>query len=311
MWLHVEGEHDTTVSSSMDYIDELVEDQPLIFSSSDAILHLSSHKLHPIGRSIAVFVLIISVLGSANGIDYIGADTGLIRADEFVYRLSLTAPPNTAQFDGIVYNDSGEPYPGVVVHVSWEEKGMLNSTEMVTDNNGSFHFERLNPGLLIVDMYVERDGYTDWFTNRILLSPPAIIEPIGFTNIDFTMPSQEEFSNSPCNNGKPTCELRTIDLRSSQLDHPIMDPSAATAYVLIGFGFVGLALIAAGFAIWALFSHSLGVLRMATIFAFFTMGHYYSACILGLVAFLLTFAVPKDGEPVYVDGVNNMSMDLS
>ena len=90
-----------------------------------------------------------------------------------------------------------------------------------------------------------------------------------------------------------------------------MDPSAATAYVLIGFGFVGLALIAAGFAIWALLSHSLGVLRMSTIFAFFTMGHYYSACILGLVAFLLTFAVPKDGEPVYVDGINNMSMDLS
>jgi hypothetical protein len=295
-----------------DYLDDIIEDQPLVFSTSDVALYIPQKKLHPMGRSIAIFVLCISVLGAANGADFVDPNSGLVRADEFVYRLALTAPPESAQFDGVIYDDTGQPFEGMLIHVSWEEKGGgINSTEMVTNQSGEFHFENLTPGLLIVDMYVERDGYKDWYTNRILLSPPAIIEPIGFTKIDFTMPSQDEFQESPCKNGESNCTVRIIDMTPTQMEHPIMDPSAASAYVLIGFGFIGLALIAAGFAIWALFSHSIGVLRMSTLFAFFTMGHYYSACILGLVAFLLTFAIPKDGDPVYLEHGSRTSMDLT
>ena len=62
---------------------------------------------------------------------------------------------------------------------------------------------------------------------------------------------------------------------------------------MIGYGFMGVSVIAVGFVVWALRSGSVAVLRMSTMFAFFGMGHYYAACILGLTAFMLTFAIPK------------------
>ncbi len=77
-----------------------------------------------------------------------------------------------------------------------------------------------------------------------------------------------------------------------------MDPSAATGYVLVGFGFMGVALIAAGFSLWALKSGSVVLLRTSSVLAFFTMGHYYSACIFGLLAFVLTFAIPRRRIPL-------------
>jgi len=77
-----------------------------------------------------------------------------------------------------------------------------------------------------------------------------------------------------------------------------MDPSAATGYILVGFAFMGISLISAGFAIWSLKSGSVLVLRTATVLAFFTMGHYYSACVFGLMAFLLTFAIPRRHVPL-------------
>ena len=292
------------------YIEDLLEDQPLIFSTSDVPLTIPTEDLHPTGRAIAFFVIIISCLGIVNGIDYIGTDSGLVRADEFVYRLALTAPPESAHFDGTIYNDTGDVYAGVVVYLSWDEGGIWNSSEVVTDENGSFHFEKLKPGLIRVDLIAERDGHRDVFSNRVLLSPPAIIEPIGFTRIDFTIPSQSEFAQSPCSNGKEECEIRTIDKTKTQMDHPLMDSSAATVYVLIGFGFVGLGLIAIGFSVWALASQSVAILRMSTIFSFFSMGHYYSACILGLVAFLLTFAIPRPREISQMESLHNIAMDL-
>ena len=77
-----------------------------------------------------------------------------------------------------------------------------------------------------------------------------------------------------------------------------MDPSAATTYVLVGFGFMGLALIAAGFAVWTLKNGSITLLRTSSVLSMFTMGHYYSACIFGLLAFVLTFAVPRRRIPL-------------
>lgn len=94
------------------------------------------------------------------------------------------------------------------------------------------------------------------------------------------------------------CEIREIDMTPTQMDHPLMDPSASATYVLVGFGFMGLALIAAGFSVWALKNGSIGLLRTAAGLSVFTMGHYYSACILGLLAFVLTFAVPRRRIPL-------------
>jgi hypothetical protein len=77
-----------------------------------------------------------------------------------------------------------------------------------------------------------------------------------------------------------------------------MDPSAAMGYTLVGFGFIGVSLIAAGFALWAMKSGSVALLRTSSVLAFFTVGHYYSACIFGLMAFVLTFAIPRRRIPL-------------
>ncbi len=290
------------VEQKDDYIDDLTGLQEpqsaMMFSSSDAVLTIEDPNLHPMGKAIAVFVLFICMLGFLYGLDYARAEDGLVRPDEFVYRLSLTAPDETATFRGTVFDHQGEALVNATVYVSWDEEGVWNYSEVLTDSEGEFEFERLDPGLAQVDIIVERDGKRDVFANRVLLSPPAMIEPIGFTEIDFTVPSQEEFAQAPCSNGADECEIRNIDLTSEQMEHPLMDPGAAAVYITIGFGFMGLSIIGAGFTVWALKSGSLLVLRTAAAVSFFAMGHYYTACLFGLVAFGLTFAVPRPRIPL-------------
>lgn len=283
------------------YLDDVIEESTVLFASSDAVLTVVDPKLHPMGKSIAVFLLFVCMFGFLNGLDYASPEEGLVRPDEFVYRLAQTAPDASATFRGTVLDHTGLPLNNATVYVSWKDTNtsQWRSMENLTDEEGAFQLERLDPGLVRVDIIVERDGHRDVFSNRVLLSPPALIEPIGFTTLTFNVPSSETFAEAPCdtpNGGE--CEIRTVDQTPSQIDHPLMDPSAATGYILIGFGFMGLALIGAGFALWALKSGSVALLRTASILSFFTMGHYYSACILGLMAFVLTFAVPRRRIPL-------------
>ena len=286
----------------VDYIDELTGlSEPkgdLTFASSNTILTMRDPNMHSMGQAIAVFLLFICLLGFLNGLDYASPNSGLVRPDEFVHRLSLTAPDETATFRGVVYDDEQQPLENATVYISWDDSGIWNSTEMLTVSDGSFSFERLDPGLVRVDIIVERDNYRDVYANRVLLSPPAIIEPIGFTTIDFTIPSPEEFASQPCSNGAEECEIRNIDMTPEQMDHPLMDPGAQSIYITIGFAFMGIALIATGFTLWAMKSGSVVVLRTAAALSIFGMGHYYAACCFGIVAFLLTFAVPKRYIPV-------------
>ena len=282
------------------YLDEVVEESTILFATSDAVLTIADPKLHPMGASIGVFLLFICLFGFLNGLDYASPDDGLVRPDEFVYRLAQTAPEASATFRGTVSDHQGDPLTNATLYLSWKDTNtsLWQSVENLTDESGAFLFERLDPGLIRVDIIVERDDHRDVFSNRVLLSPPALIEPIGFTAIDFEFPSVEAFAQQPCGNNVSECEIRTIDRTSSQMDHPLMDPSAATGYVLVGFAFMGLALIAAGFSLWALKSGSVVLLRTSSVLAFFTMGHYYSACIFGLLAFVLTFAIPRRQIPL-------------
>ncbi len=282
------------------YLDEVVEETPMLFASSDTVLTIEDPKLHPMGKATALFLLFTCMMGFLNGLDYASPNDGLVRPDEFVYRLALTAPDDTATFRGTVVDDNGQPIENATVYLSWldEASSQWVSEENETDDTGRFSFESLDPGLIRVDIIVARDGHRDVFSNRVLLSPPALIEPIGFTTIDFDFPSSAMFADQPCEGDAPECEIRTIDRTPSQMDHPLMDPSAATGYVLVGFGFMGVALIAAGFALWALKSGSVVLLRTSSVLAFFTMGHYYTACIFGLLAFILTFAIPRRRIPL-------------
>ena len=282
------------------YLDEVVEESPVLFASSEAVLTIEDPNLHPMGKATAIFLLFTCLLGFLNGLDYASPEEGLVRPDEFVYRLALTAPDDTATFRGSVVDDEGQPMVNATVYLSWldDATDVWVSEENLTDDAGAFSFEKLDPGLIRVDIIVERDEHRDVFSNRVLLSPPALIEPIGFTTIDFTFPSSDTFAAQPCEREVGECEIRTVDRTPSQMDHPLMGPTAATGYVLVGFGFMGVALIAAGFAAWALKSGSIVLLRTSSILAFFTMGHYWSACIFGLLAFILTFAIPRRRVPL-------------
>lgn len=282
------------------YLDDMVDENPVLFASSETVLTIEDPNLHPMGKATAIFLFFTCMLGFLNGLDYASPDDGLVRPDEFVYRLALTAPDDTATFTGSVVDARGNPMVNATVYLSWLEDatGMWVSEENLTDEAGAFGFEELDPGLIRVDIIVERDDHRDVFSNRVLLSPPALIEPIGFTAIDFEFPSSEAFAQQPCGGNVSECEIRTIDRTPSQMDHPLMDPSAATGYVLVGFAFMGLALIAAGFSLWALKAGSVVLLRTSSVLAFFTMGHYYSACMFGLVAFVLTFAIPRRQIPL-------------
>ena len=282
------------------YLDDMVDEHPVLFASSDTVLTIEDPNLHPMGKATAIFLFFTCMLGFLNGLDYASPNDGLVRPDEFVYRLALTAPGDTATFTGSVVDERGNPMVNATVYLSWLEEatGIWVSEENLTDESGQFGFEKLDPGLIRVDIIVERDDHRDVLSNRVLLSPPALIEPIGFTAIDFEFPSAEAFAQQPCDNDVSACEIRTIDRTPSQMDHPLMDPSAATGYVLVGFAFMGLALIAAGFSLWALKAGSVVLLRTSSVLAFFTMGHYYSACIFGLLAFVLTFAIPRRQIPL-------------
>ena len=282
------------------YLDEVAKESPLLFASSGSVLTIEDPNLHPVGKAIAVSILVVCLLGFLNGVDYATPEDGLVRPDEFVYRLAQTAPDNTATFRGTVADESGQGLADASVIVQWFDDGldMWVSEENLTDTTGAFLFEALDPGLVRVDIVVERDDHRDRFSNRVLLSPPALIEPIGFTTIDFMFPSAEEFAAQPCENNAEDCEIRHIDRTPLQMDHPLMDPSAATGYVLLGFGFMGLALIAAGFSLWAVKAGSVALLRTSSVLVFFTVGHFYSACIFGLFAFVLTFAVPRRRIPL-------------
>ena len=282
------------------YLDEVVEESPVLFASSEAVLTIEDPNLHPMGKATAIFLLFTCLLGFLNGLDYASPEDGLVRPDEFVYRLALTAPDDTATFRGSVVDDEGQPMVNATVYLSWldDATDVWVSEENLTDDAGAFSFEKLDPGLIRVDIIVERDDHRDVFSNRVLLSPPALIEPIGFTTIDFTFPSSDTFAAQPCEREVGECEIRTVDRTPSQMDHPLMDPTAATGYVQVGFGFMGVALIAAGFAAWALKSGSIVLLRTSSVLAFFTMGHYWSACIFGLLAFILTFAIPRRRVPL-------------
>lgn len=292
---------DQTSEDGLSYLDEVVDETPLLFATSDTVLTVEDPRMHPVGKATAIFLLFTCMLGFLNGLDYASPNDGLVRPDEFVYRLAQTAPDDTATFRGAVVDSEGQPLVNATVYVSWldDTTQLWVSEETLTDDGGAYLLEGLDPGLVRVDIIVSREGHRDVFANRVLLSPPALIEPIGFTTLDFDFPSSERFAAAPCESTTESgCEIRTIDRTPSQMDHPLMDPSAATGYVLIGFAFMGVALIAAGFALWSLKSGSVLVLRTATVLAFFTMGHYYSACVFGLMAFMLTFAIPRRHIPL-------------
>ena len=285
-----------------DYIDELTgltePTNELMFASSGAKLAIEVDEFNSVGNSIAVLILVTCLLGLANGVDFTQPESGLVRPDEFVFRFAQNAPDESAIFNGFVFDDEGEPIENATVYISWYEEEYWNTSSSQTNVEGYFELEKLDPGITRVDIIVDRDNYKDRYSNRVLLSPPALFEPYGFTSIDFIMPSQEKFAEQECADGSDDCTIREIDNSPKQMEHPLMDSGASMIYSTIGIGFIGLSLLGAGFAIWAFKTGSIYLLRTASVLSFFTMGHYYSACLFSLVAFVLTFTISKPKKEI-------------
>ena len=285
-----------------DYIDELTgltePTNELMFASSGAKLAIEVDEFNSVGNSIAVLILVTCLLGLANGVDFTQPESGLVRPDEFVFRFAQNAPDESAIFNGYVFDDEGEPIENATVYISWYEEEYWNTSSSQTNVEGFFELEKLDPGITRVDIIVDRDNYKDRYSNRVLLSPPALFEPYGFTSIDFIMPSQEKFAEQECADGSDDCIIREIDNSPKQMEHPLMDSGASMIYSTIGIGFIGLSLLGAGFAIWAFKTGSVYLLRTASVLSFFTMGHYYSACLFSLVAFVLTFTISKPKKEI-------------
>ena len=284
------------------YIDELTgltePTNELMFASSGAKLTIEVDEFNSVGNSIAVLILVTCLLGLANGVDFTQPESGLVRPDEFVFRFAQNAPDESAIFNGYVFDDKGEPIENATVYISWYEEEYWNTSSSQTNVEGYFELEKLDPGITRVDIIVDRDNYKDRYSNRVLLSPPALFEPYGFTSIDFIMPSQEKFAEQECADGSDDCTIREIDNSPKQMEHPLMDSGASMIYSTIGIGFIGLSLLGAGFAIWAFKTGSVYLLRTASVLSFFTMGHYYSACLFSLVAFVLTFTISKPKKEI-------------
>ena len=284
------------------YIDELTgltePTNELMFASSGAKLAIEVDEFNSVGNSIAVLILVTCLLGLANGVDFTQPESGLVRPDEFVFRFAQNAPDESAIFNGYVFDDNGEPIENATVYISWYEEEYWNTSSAQTSVEGYFELEKLDPGITRVDIIVDRDNYKDRYSNRVLLSPPALFEPYGFTSIDFTIPSQEKFAEQECADGSDDCTIREIDNSPKQMEHPLMDSGASMIYSTIGIGFIGLSLLGAGFAIWAFKTGSVYLLRTASVLSFFTMGHYYSACLFSLVAFVLTFTISKPKKEI-------------
>jgi hypothetical protein len=216
----------------------------------------------------------------------------LIRPSEFINTLAKAAPDGSAVFSGIVLNE-GQPVADAEVYVSMQnDQGYWVGVWQITDSNGEFRFEDMNPGLVRVSVLRMDNNNTDIFENRAILSPPSFFEPIGYTFLRLEFPDQKVYDELSCEDKSKTC-IRTVDHPPEQMPHPLIDPAAGFTYVMIGFTFMALSIIAAGFAVVGIKNSSRGLIRTASVLAFFTQGHLYSACIFGLLAFILTFAIPR------------------
>ena len=278
----------------LDGVTPLPEEEEVVFSSSGASFEVKSEDGHPVLKAIGIFLILVCGLGLANGLDFITPDAGLVGPHEWINGLAKAAPYDSATFTGTVESE-GEPVEGAQVSISIRySSNLIGHVDTVTDSEGKFRFENVTPGLQNINIIRWNDGNEhDSVQHRIILNPPTVLEPVGFSHIDFEMESVEHYSTLECeDNGNNTC-IREVNHHAEEMEFPLMDESAAGMYVMVGWGMIGLSIIALGFTLVGLRNGSRGMIQTASVLVFFTAGHYYSACLFSLMAFALTFAVPR------------------
>jgi len=283
------------MSELLEDVPALPEEEP-VFQSSGVAFEIKSEDGHPILRMIGIFVFVICALGFANGLDFINPESGLVRPHEWINGMAQGAPHDSAEFSGTITSD-GEPLVNATVLLEHKTAdGIIDvPLETVTDENGYFEFSGATPGLTSIEIKrYNDDGKHDAVRHRLILNPPSFFEKTGFTTIDFDVPETSDFSEVECkgNYADGSC-VRTISYFDEEMDFPLLDESAAGLYIMIGWAMIGLALISSGFAFFGIKKGSRGMIQTSCVLVFFTAGHYYSACLFSVMAFALTFTVPR------------------
>ena len=264
---------------------KLPEVKESVFASSSNILLPSQRNVNPYARGLAVLLLIGCVAGLLNGVDFLSPTSGLNKPHDLIYAQTINAPEDSAIFLGTIILEDGSPAQNFTINVRAERGGNHFTT---TDDEGKFRMENLTPSLSLWDIAIVEDDITYGVSHRMLLNPPAGFEPYGFTQIDIVFPDKSEFGTD---NGTG---VFWIDYSPEEMEFPLIDPSAATIYSIFGYAFVGLALLGGILSLIALNTGNLGLVRSASGLVFFSMGHFYSACCLGLIVLLLSFVIPKN-----------------
>jgi len=256
-------------------------DESVFASSSSKILLTSERNANPYAKGLALLLLIGCIAGLLNGVDFLSPNSGMNKPHNLIHSQTINAPEKSAIFLGTITLKDGSPAENFSVDIRSERGGNHFTT---TDSSGKFRIENLTPSYSILDIAISGDSAYG-VSHRILLNPPAGFEPYGFTQIDIIFPDKSEFGTD---NGTG---VFWIDY--SQED-ALIDPSAATIYKIFGYAFVGLASLGAILSIIALNTGNLGLIRSASGLVFFSMGHFWSSCCIGLIVFLLTFLIPKN-----------------
>ncbi len=272
--------------------------ETLIFSTSSTQIILPSEaprdaRLH----AALLFIIVAGCLGIINGLDTIAGDSGLVRDRDFIY--SQTQGPasqqqqGTAVLDGVLYHENGLTamnYTIVVDTLIVDQDGMqhMEFLHTVTDEEGRFRLEGLNPGLNM--LHVRNDSNSgEGMSHRILLSPPALFEPLGFTHLKISYAEPSAFDEAANETG-----FRWIDMSESERGQELYDPTAAQVYDIFGTLFAGFGLLAGFIGIIAWKQKSALLMRTAAGLAFFSQGYWYSACCLGLLGLIVTIGLQTD-----------------
>ena len=267
---------------------KLPEVNESVFASSSNILLQTKGTVNPYARGLAVLLLIGCIAGFANGVDYLSPTSGLIKPHDLIFSQTVNAPEDSAILLGTVTLEDGSPAQNytIIVRINLERGGGNHFS--TTDQDGKFRIENLTPSLSFLDIAIVEDDFTYGISHSILLNPPAGFEPYGFTQLDIVFPDKSEFDSD---NGTGVF----WEHYSDEMDYlPLIDPSAATIYSIVGYAFIGLALLGGILSLIAINTGNLGLVRSASGLVFFSMGHFYSACCLGLVVLLLSFVIPKN-----------------
>ncbi len=293
----MDGDELEPTPETLSPLSSIPEEEP-VFASTGATLILPSQMPRDPRMHVALlFILLASILGTVNGYDFIEGDGGLVTDRGFIYSQTQTAnflstsAPGSAILTGVLTLHDGSPGVNFTIEVVTPvvEDGIEKITRpaATTDSQGRFRLEGLNPGLMTM-FVVNMSNPSEGMTHRILLSPGALFEPYGFThlNLDFAPPNEFDLIEQKSNG-----LTRWMDLSEEERGKELYDPTAAAVYDIAGTIFIGISVLAIFFGIVGWRSKNTMLLRTGAGLVFFSQGHYYSSCCLGLIAMLTTFGL--------------------